>query len=70
VTVPVYLSYDTRETVTVYTLISTAFKALLSVQFKKRAFIKRIESELSFKEIAAFLRRLTTPALFNISRRT
>jgi acyl-coenzyme A thioesterase PaaI-like protein len=67
VTDPVHSSHDARETTT---LISVVPKAPLSVQSEKHFFVKRMESESGFEEITAFPRRLTTPALLDVGRRT
>jgi hypothetical protein len=58
-------------TLIVNTLINGPLKLIiLSDQFEKYAFIKRIKSELGFKEIITFPRRLSTPPLLNVGRRT
>ncbi|KAH8650390.1 hypothetical protein BGZ60DRAFT_421892, partial [Tricladium varicosporioides] len=45
-------------------------KAPLSIQSEKHSFVKRMESEPRFEEITAFPRRLATPALLDVGRRT
>jgi hypothetical protein len=70
VTDPVYSSHDARETTIACTLISATPKALLSIQSEKYFFVKRIESEPGFEEITAFPRRLTTPVMLDVGRRT
>jgi acyl-coenzyme A thioesterase PaaI-like protein len=44
--------------------------ATLSVQSRKHAFVKRMEFEPGFEETTTLPRRLNTPALLNVSRRT
>ncbi|KAH8650326.1 hypothetical protein BGZ60DRAFT_437094 [Tricladium varicosporioides] len=68
VTDPVHLDHDARETVAICTSINA--KAPLSVQSEKHSFVKRMESEPGFEEITALPRRLTTPALLDVGRRT
>jgi hypothetical protein len=66
VTDPVHSSHDGKETITVCTLMSAASTAPLS----EHSFVKRMESEPGFEEITTFRRRLNTPALLDVGRRT
>jgi acyl-coenzyme A thioesterase PaaI-like protein len=70
VTDPGHSSHDARETTTASTLISAALTAPLSIQSEEHSFMKRMESEPGFEEITIFPRRLTTPALLDVGRRT
>jgi hypothetical protein len=63
--------HATSGTLTVNTLINGPLKAtMLSDQFEKYAFVKRMESEPGFEEITTFPQRLSTPALLDVGRRT
>jgi hypothetical protein len=68
---PLSFRHATSGTLTVNTLINGPLKAtMLSDQFEKYAFVKHMESELEFEEITTFPRRLSTPALLDVGRRT
>lgn len=68
---PLSFRHVTSGTLTVNTLINGPLKStMLSDQFEKYAFVKRMESEPGFEEITTFTRRLSTPALLDVGRRT
>lgn len=64
--------YDNKGTDPVHSTVNfcAASKTTLNIESEKHAFVKRIQSDPGFEEITHYPRRLSTPTLLDLGRRT